>query len=69
MGCWAASYGVVDTEWANRTFPDNVKWDYAFHVVDDSDVSAYEGNGILGDVLDVATSPLIMQFLCIVQKI
>ncbi len=62
VGCWTASYGVVDTEWANRTFPDNVKWDYAFYVVDDNDVNAYEGNGILGDVLDVATSPLMMQF-------
>ena len=62
VGCWAASYGVVDIEWTSRTFPENVAWDYAFYVVDDGDVSAYEGNGILGDILDVATTPLAMQF-------
>jgi hypothetical protein len=32
-GCWAPSYGVVDTDWTTRTFPDNIPWDYAYYVV------------------------------------
>ena len=62
MGCWAVSYGVVDINWTRRTFPDNAAWDYAFYVVDDGDASAYQGNGILGDILDVAATPLAVQF-------
>ena len=32
-GCWAPTYGVVDTDWTTRTFPDNIPWDYAYYVV------------------------------------
>jgi hypothetical protein len=33
LGCWAPSFGVVDTNWKEATFPDNIPWDYAFYVV------------------------------------
>jgi len=36
IGCWLPSFGVVDVNWTTRTFPDNIAWDYAFYVVDDS---------------------------------
>ena len=43
MGCWIASFGVVDANWTTRTFPDNVAWDYAYYVVADS--GAHRGSG------------------------
>ena len=33
LGCWAASFGVVDTDWASRKFPANAPWDYAMYIV------------------------------------
>lgn len=36
IGCWTPSFGVVDADWTTRTFPNNVKWDYAYYVVSDS---------------------------------
>ena len=33
LGCWTPTYGVVDVQWTNYTFPDNIPWDYAFYVV------------------------------------
>jgi hypothetical protein len=33
MGCWAPDYGVVDTKWTQRRWPDNIPWDYGFYVV------------------------------------
>ncbi|OUS26462.1 hypothetical protein A9Q99_18170 [Gammaproteobacteria bacterium 45_16_T64] len=62
LGCWSVSYGVVDTDWTTRTFPENVAWDYAFYVVDDNDDEVYAGSGVSGDVLDLATNPMAMQF-------
>lgn len=48
LGCWVPDYGVVDTEWTTRTFPDNIAWDYAFYVVDDSSAhSPSPGNTVL----------------------
>ena len=38
LGCWLPSFGVVDVNWKTRTFPDNIKWDYAYYVVDDEGV-------------------------------
>lgn len=35
LGCWVPSFGVVDVEWTKWTFPDNMKWDYAYYVVSD----------------------------------
>ena len=36
IGCWVPSYGVVDSDWTGRTFPDNVQWDHAYYVVPNS---------------------------------
>ena len=33
LGCWVPSFGVVDTDWTALTFPDNIRWDYAYYVV------------------------------------
>lgn len=52
MGCWASSFGVVDGDWATRTFPDNVAWDYGFYVVADS--GAHSGTTAVSDTLDLA---------------
>lgn len=53
VGCWAPDFGVVDEKWANRQFPDNIPWDYAYYVVQDSAPS---------DALDVSVSTLSINF-------
>ena len=35
VGCWVPKFGVVDEEWANKIFPNNIPWDYGFYVVGD----------------------------------
>ena len=61
IGCWIPSFGVVDTQWTNKTFPDNVKWDYAFYVVPDG--GAHRAGKIdLGEVLDAAAGSLPIGF-------
>jgi hypothetical protein len=32
-GCWVADFGVVDSDWTSRTWPDNIRWDYAYYVI------------------------------------
>ena len=59
LGCWVADFGVVDTNWTTRTFPDNVAWDYAFYVVDD-DATSHQGAG--EDVLDLAAETLSIEY-------
>ena len=59
IGCWAASYGVVDTSWTQNVFPNNVEWDSAYYVVDDS--GSHSGNG--ADVaLDAAVTAMSIQW-------
>jgi hypothetical protein len=60
IGCWSPRFGVVDTDWSNRTFPNNVAWDYAWYVVSDS--GAHTGAASSSDALDVAAGTLAMQF-------
>ena len=60
LGCWVPSFGVVDTDWTTRTFPDNIPWDYAYYVVPDS--GAHSGNSAGTDVLDAATPALDISF-------
>jgi hypothetical protein len=43
-GCWKPKAGVVDANWASRTWPDNIPWDYAYYVVDDTDAASRGGN-------------------------
>ncbi len=60
LGCWVPSYGTVDLDWTTRTFPDNIAWDYAFYVVNDS--GAHAGSTAGGSVLDSAAGSLAIQF-------
>ena len=60
-GCWTPGFGVVDTDWTTRTFPDNVAWDYAYYVVSDS--GAYQpGLANRGPALDAAVTPMSVKF-------
>lgn len=59
LGCWVPSFGVVDTNWTTRKFPDNIAWDYGFYVVSDS--GAHLGNGAFS-VLDLAAGNLWINF-------
>jgi hypothetical protein len=60
LGCWAPSFGVVDTDWTTQTFPDNIAWDYAYYVV--SDTGAHTGTTVASDALDQAAGSLPLQF-------
>ena len=61
LGCWAPSFGVVDTNWTGTTFPDNIPWDYAYYVV--SDTGAHFGNDGSEDSLEVAALTLAINFM------
>lgn len=60
MGCWVPSMGVVDNNWAIRTFPNNIAWDYAYYAVDD--VGAHKGTTASSDALDSAAGSLPVSF-------
>ena len=60
LGCWTPSFGVVDTDWTTRTFPNNVAWDYAWFVVGDS--GAHTGTAASSTALDVAAGTLTIDF-------
>ena len=60
LGCWAPSHGVVDSDWANRTWPDNIPWDYAYYVVPTSD--AHSGTATSSDSLESAAGTLVISF-------
>nr|WP_320192123.1 hypothetical protein [uncultured Desulfobacter sp.] len=64
LGSWAPSFGVVDENWTSTTFPDNIEWDYAFYVVNDTDTTAHTP-GLTpntSDILDVAAATLQVSF-------
>ena len=52
MGCWVPSFGVVDTNWTALTFPDNIRWDYAYYVV--TVTGAHAGAGTKASLEDAA---------------
>ena len=61
IGCWAPDFGVVDTNWTTRTFPNNVAWDYAYYVV--SDTGAHTpGLSPASNTLDQAVVPMDVSF-------
>jgi hypothetical protein len=72
LGCWAPSHGVVDENWTTTTFPNNVKWDYAFYVVGNNSGAhsppggSFSGNlGILDDAalyLDINFADVALDF-------
>jgi hypothetical protein len=60
IGCWVASFGVVDENWTTSVFPSNKAWDYAFYVVDD--IGAHQGAASNDDALDEAVLELNVEF-------
>ena len=62
IGCWVATFGVVDVNWANRIFPDNVAWDYAFYVVADDAAAHQSGTTSASYILDEAAGSLPLSF-------
>ena len=61
IGCWVPSFGVVDVNWTTRTFPDNVHWDYAFYVVNDTGAHT-SGTASAPSGLDTAVTPMDVSF-------
>ena len=39
LGCYVIDYGVVSEGWSQRTFPDNIPWDYAFFALGTNEIS------------------------------
>ncbi|MET0166324.1 MAG: hypothetical protein ABW318_15130 [Vicinamibacterales bacterium] len=62
LGCWVPNFGVVDVNWTTRTFPDNVHWDYAFYVVNDSGAHQSGYTTTVSEVLDMAVAPMNISF-------
>jgi hypothetical protein len=60
LGCWVASYGAVDVNWTQRTFPDNIPWDYGYYVVDNS--GAHAGAGETSELDKAVAVPLKIEF-------
>lgn len=60
LGCWTASFGVVDDDWTTRSFPDNIPWDYAYYVVNDT--GSHTGTSAGTDALDAAVPTMDIQF-------
>jgi hypothetical protein len=60
-GCWTPAFGVVDTNWTTRTFPDNIPWDYAYYVVADSGANL-SGFAEANDSLETAVGSMPISF-------
>jgi hypothetical protein len=61
IGCWTPAFGVVDVNWTTRTFPDNVAWDYAFYVVNDTGAHR-AGMSAATSALDAAVAAMDVSF-------
>jgi hypothetical protein len=61
LGCWVPSFGAVDVNWTTRVFPDNIAWDYAYYVVDDT--GAHMGASASSSSLDEAAGDLPVSFV------
>jgi hypothetical protein len=61
LGCWTPWFGVVDSNWTTRTFPDTIPWDYASYVVKDTDAHT-AGLTTADPALDVAVAPITVNF-------
>lgn len=60
LGCWTPTFALVDVNWTTRSFPDNVTWDYAYYVVNDT--GSHTGTAASSDVLDLAADTLGVSF-------
>ena len=61
IGCWTPNFGVVDQNWTQNVFPNNVKWDYAFYVVKDTGAHS-AGMQSASDALDAAVTAMSVSF-------
>jgi hypothetical protein len=62
LGCWAPTFGVVDNDWASRTFPDNIPWDYGYYVVPTSGAHTAGSSNTTNENLESAAGKLAIQF-------
>ena len=60
LGCWVPEFGVVDQNWADQSWSQNVRWDYAFYVVPDT--GAQTGPVGVPQALDQAVDTLPIDF-------
>lgn len=61
LGCWVADFGVVDSDWSSRTWPDNIPWDYGYYVATPDGFD--DGSDAPGEKsLEVEAKSLAMQF-------
>jgi len=60
LGCWVPEFGVVDQNWADQSWSENIQWDYAFYVVPDKD--AQTGPVDVPQALDQAVETLLIDF-------
>ena len=60
LGCWVPTHGVVDSDWATRSWPDNIPWDYGYYVVPTT--GSHQGTGTDTDSLEVEAGSLLPQF-------
>jgi hypothetical protein len=60
LGCWTPSFGAVDVNWTTRVFPNNIAWDYAYYVVNDTGSHAGKATG--SSALDVAAGSVGITF-------
>jgi len=61
MGCWSPSFAVVDRNWSLSVFPNNIPWDYAFYVVEDT--GAHSGTNTSSASLDAVAGSLPLNLL------
>jgi hypothetical protein len=62
-GCWILDHGVVDVNWATRTFPDNIQWDFGYYVVSDSSSHSTTDLASVGDgALDGTVGGMLQSF-------
>lgn len=55
-GCWTLSGGVVHDLWPDTPWPQRLRYDYGFYVVDD--VGSHQGADCGSDALDIAVEPM-----------
>ena len=61
IGCWSTEFGIVDRRWTQTTFPNNIEWDHAYYVVNDT--GAHSGASASSDILANAVPALSINFV------
>ena len=61
-GCWVMNFGIVDTDWTTRVFPNNIPWDYGYYVVSNTGKHRMGTTPNVSDSLETAVSPMSVNF-------